>query len=241
MYRGFNFNNSRFFEFSDSLLEVVRQADIVVLDWRLKEDDPGHSLDLLLKLVSEVDRNSLRLVSFYTGEAELEGISEKVFEGLKGAGLEPVRDTQGLGMSYRHGRVVLYAKPGVALVGDLGQLRVAEKDLAERLVEDFTEMTEGLLPHIALTSLAAVRECAHKVLDRFNSELDPAFMAHRASLPNPEEAERQIVSHVAEGGPWSHGRRSLGGGASGTRGGGGMAWAVEWGSSVRVRGQVSRP
>ena len=182
----------------EASLEVVRQADIVVLDWRLDEDDLGRSLDLLLELVAEVDRNSLRLVSFYTGEAELDSISEKVFEGLQSAELRPVRDAPGLGMSYRHGRVVFYAKPDVSLVGDLARLRVVEKDLAERLVRDFTDMTEGLLPHIALTSLAAVRECAHKVLDRFNCELDPAFMAHRASLPNPAEAERQIVSHVAE-------------------------------------------
>ena len=59
-------------------------------------------------------------------------------------------------------------------------------------------MTEGLLPGIALTSLSAVREGEHKILDRFCAELDPAFLAHMACLPDPEDAERQIVTHVAE-------------------------------------------
>ena len=59
-------------------------------------------------------------------------------------------------------------------------------------------MTSGLLPATVLTSLAAVREGAHKVLDRFSSDLDPAFLAHRACLPNPDDAEQQIVNNVAD-------------------------------------------
>ena len=59
-------------------------------------------------------------------------------------------------------------------------------------------MTSGLFPSIALTSLTAVREGAHKVLDRFGADLDPAFLAHRACLSDPHDAERQIVNHVAE-------------------------------------------
>ena len=55
-------------------------------------------------------------------------------------------------------------------------------DLPERLVQDFAAMTEGLLPGIALTSLTAVREGAHRVLDQFCADLDPAFLAHRACI-----------------------------------------------------------
>ena len=36
------------------------------------------------------------------------------------------------------------------------------------------------------------------VLDQFNADLDPAFLAHRACLPNPDDVEQQIVGHVAE-------------------------------------------
>ena len=181
-----------------STMEIVKQADIVVLDWRLKDEDPDFSLNLLLQLVTEVDLYSLRLVAFYTGEAALEDIYRAVFEALERAGLDPLEDRQSLEISYRHGRVVLYAKPDVQLAVHLRERRISEGDLPGRLVEDFSGMTEGLLPSIALTSLSAVRECAHMVLDRFNSDLDPAFMTHRACLPNPEDAERQIVNHVAE-------------------------------------------
>ena len=182
-----------------SAMETMRQADIVVLDWLLQDGDPRYALELLRGLLAgEVDRNSLRLVAIYTGDARLEEICEAVSAELREAGLDPVENETKTEVSYRHGRVVLYAKSGANLAEPLAERSVAEEDLPGRLVEDFASMTEGLLPGIALTSLTAVREGAHMVLDRFCADLDPAFLAHRACLPNPEDAEWQIVNHVAE-------------------------------------------
>ena len=93
---------------------------------------------------------------------------------------------------------MLYSKPNVNVPAILRDRRVTEDELPHRLVDDFSKMTTGLLPSIALVSLTAVRECAHMVLDRFCSRLDPAFLAHRACLANPDDAERQMVNHVAE-------------------------------------------
>ena len=182
-----------------SAMETMRQADIVVLDWLLQDGDPRYALELLRGLLAgEVDRNSLRLVAIYTGDARLEEICEVVSAELREAGLGPVENETRTEVSYRHGRVVLYAKSDVNLAEPLRERSATEEDLPERLVGDFASMTEGLLPGIALTSLTSVREGAHMVLDRFCADLDPAFLAHRACLPNPEDAERQIVNLVAE-------------------------------------------
>ena len=184
---------------TESAMGTMRQADIVVLDWLLQDGDPRYALKLLRGLLAgETDRNSLRLVAIYTGEARLEEICAAVSAELKEAGLDPVENETRTEVSYRHGRVVLYAKSGVNLAEPLRERSVTEEDLPERLVDDFALMTEGLLPGIALTSLSAVREGEHKILDRFCSDLDPAFLAHMACLPDPEDAERQIVTHVAE-------------------------------------------
>ena len=152
-------------------------------------------------LTGEGDRNSLRLVAIYTGEPDIEKIYEAVFTQLETTEFGPKGNGSKTAISYRHGRVVLYAKSDVKLARDLKERSIAEGELPERLVQDFAEMTEGLLPRIALTSLTAVREGAHMVLDRFCADLDPAFLAHRAclgSLGNPDDAEQHIVNHVAE-------------------------------------------
>ena len=183
---------------TESALDAIRQADIVVLDWRLKVDDSKYALKLLKGIVTgEMDRNALRLVAFYTGEADLYAIRDAVEAELARVGLDPKVSGEGT-VVYGHGRVVLYAKPSVNVPAALRDRKVEEEDLPNRLVDDFSEMTAGLLPSIALVSLTAVRECAHMVLDRFCSRLDPAFLAHRACLPNPDDAERQMVNHVAE-------------------------------------------
>ena len=184
---------------TDSAMETMRQADIVILDWLLRDGEPQCALKLLRDLLTgEVERNSLRLVAIYTGEALLEEICAAVSAELKEAGLDPVENETKTEVSYRHGRMVLYAKSGVNLAELLKHRSVAEEDLPGRLVDDFASMTSGLLPGIALASLTAVREGAHRVLDRFCADLDPAFLAHRACLSNPDDAERQIVNHVAE-------------------------------------------
>ena len=182
-----------------SELEAMRQADIVILDWLLRDSSSEHTLTLLRELLTEEsERNSLRLIAIYTGEAGLEDIYQDVFDELENNSLDPKDDENKTSIPYRHGRIVIYAKSAVNLGRELKDRSVAEDALPQKLVEDFASMTEGLLPGIALTSLTAVREGEHKILDRFRAELDPAYLAHMACLLHPEDAERQIVVHVAE-------------------------------------------
>lgn len=182
-----------------SELEAMRQADIVVLDWLLRDDSPERTLTLLRELLTaESERHSLRLIAIYTGETRLDEIYQDVFDELNNKSLDPKEDENKTSIPYRHGRIVIYAKSAVNLARAQKNRSVVEGELPPKLVEDFAFMTEGLLPSIALTSLTAVREGEHKILDRFRAELDPAFVAHMACLLDPEDAERQIVVHVAE-------------------------------------------
>lgn len=184
----------------DSVLKTIRLADIVILDWLLKNNEPYETLKLIQDLLAkDADRNSLRLLAIYTGQATLEEISKTVFEVLKNEKLDPKHlNNNMMTISYRHGRVELYAKPGVNLSKAIESRKIQEAKLPEKLLKDFAMMTKGLLPNIALTSLSAIREGSHKVLDRFNAKLDPAFLAHRTCLPHPSDAEIQIVNHIAE-------------------------------------------
>ena len=74
---------------------------------------------------------------------------------------------------------------------------VPENAMAGKLVADFASMANGLVPNLALKSLTAVRDNAHRVIEKFHSRLDPAYLTHVACLGSPEEAQQHMVAQIA--------------------------------------------
>ena len=179
--------------------KAVARADIVILDWRLDPASGADALPLLKRILTDDHPHRLRLVAFFTGEPDHEAIRERIVGGLDGL-VGSRRVVSGVaercgGIDFGACRIVVYGKPGSAAV-DAGTV-VREEDLAGRLIADFAEMVEGLLPSIVLAALSAVRENVHRLLQCFPRDLDPAFLVHRACLPQPWESQRHMLEHIA--------------------------------------------
>ena len=177
-----------------TFVPAARRADMVILDWQLHQDDGKKALELLEELLKDDEVGRLRLVAIYTGEDDICAIGNTLQQKFQKQGWNFQSNELGVALSYEHCRIVIYAKSGTSLPSDLEDRAVSEDDVAKRLIGDFADMTKGLLPSIALTSLTAVRENAHKVLDSFSSDLDPAFLAHRVCLPSPDDSQQHMVS-----------------------------------------------
>lgn len=179
---------------NDTVVPAARRADMVILDWQLHQDGGKKALELLKKLLKDDDIGRLRLIAIYTGENKISEIGSTIQEKLQQQGWDFQSNESYVELSYGHCRIVIYAKSYTSLAPDLEDRAISEDAIPKRLIEDFADMTKGLLPSIALTSLAAVRENAHKVLDSFSAELDPAFLAHRACLSIPDDSQQHVVS-----------------------------------------------
>ena len=180
-------------------LDPLGQADILILDWQLHGNNGRSALELLTFILGGGRGNRLRLIAVYTGEPGLLRIREKIvncLEGLDELGHRVEPGEADCEIAFGPCRIVIYAKPNTPTPG-LGDRSVEEADLPNRLVGDFTTMVDGLLPGLVLTALTAVRENVYRVLERFDRELDPAFLAHRACLPVPSDSEQHIVEQVA--------------------------------------------
>ncbi len=181
-----------------ALANAVARADIVILDWRLSRSSGANALPLLKRILTEDQPNRLRLIAVYTGEPDHEAIREKIADGLNSLDTSDqavsAGDSHRGRIDFRACRIVVYGKPG-SLAPE--RRRVRETALADRLIGDFAEMVEGLLPSLVLTALAAVRDNVYRVLERFGRDLDPAFLVHRACLPQPPESEQHIVEQIA--------------------------------------------
>ena len=176
---------------------TMKRADMVVLDWQLNNDNGEKALSTLKEILKDTDEQ-LRLIAVYTGEEDISRIGQTVKDEMQGFGYAfDSENGDNVVLFHQHCRIVIYAKSNTPLRQEIQNRAIAESDIAERLIDDFADMTEGLLPNIALMSLAAVRENAHKVLDKFHAGLDPAFLAHRACLDSPADSQQHMVSLLA--------------------------------------------
>ena len=185
----------------DVPMAAVSRADIVVLDWDLHGDDGEGALQIIEALWDKGDAlNRLRLVAVYTGDRDLHRIVREITARLKSMGPSPVRADGAFVRRKEMLRVAVFAKQYAVFPANEPAKRariVQERDLPDRLIQEFATLTCGLVPTVALLAMAAVRQNTHRVVSRLNSTLDPAYLWHRALLANPSEAEEHLVDLVA--------------------------------------------
>ena len=132
----------------------------------------------------------LRLLAVYTGEPGLVQIAADVKETVAEFYGETVSEEGDFWVAKGPVRVVVIPKAD----NNFTHQGVSERSLPERLISEFATMTKGLLRNLALVGLAAVRDDAHRILAKFDPILDAAYLGHRMLLPNPPDAEDQMVA-----------------------------------------------
>ena len=200
--------------FPQMVAKAAKRTDILVLDWKLGSFTEGEATLAIIREILEGDSPStrLRLLAIYTGEPNLAEISEKIspviIQSNPGVDLDsddPMVLIQG------PLRVAIFAKTWAAgsVREDLKNRIVAEEDLPNRLIQEFSEMTRGLLSNVAVAGLTALREEAHRLLAQFGIGLDAGYLGHRILLPHPPDAEdhlhealsAELLSILQERGP----------------------------------------
>jgi hypothetical protein len=184
---------------------IARRADIVVFDWLLsKKEQAGatalNSIHAILNgdLGESTDpspRSRTRLIAIYTSLLELDKIVEETQIFLQGKGLNFAKEENDEFSLLKDGaKIVFYRKNRGLKPPVLVQARtVSEDELIDRLIDDFTKMTYGLLSNIALDSLGALRDNTHRILRKFERRLDAPYVTHRTMVTPSDEAQQHPV------------------------------------------------
>ena len=185
-------------EIDTQITKVAELADIVILDWILDEDNGARASNLIRKILEgENGLDRLRLIAIYTGERDLRGVADKAAKALSERyGEDPDRPS-GFVAQNNPVRLVVFGKQHTQVPSEDPELseRIVEPSaLPKRLIREFAEMTTGLLSNVAIAALTEVRFQTQKLLNNFSHALDPAYLGHRLLLPNPSEAEDQVVA-----------------------------------------------
>lgn len=179
---------------TDIVGPAARRADILILDWRLDEDNGENSIELIRHVVADLDDcHRLRLIVIYTGVPDLEAIADRVARVLEGS---VISRKNSLVAGPAH--VTVLAKPDTPVDSDLHDAVVEFDELPDRVIAEFAKAIQGLLPNVALSSFAALRRNTHRMLKRFSQDLDAAYLGHRMLLRHPEDAEHLISDLMAQ-------------------------------------------
>jgi len=190
-------------EVDDEFLKTARRADLVILDWVFNRDEGRMALGLLkgvLRKDEAPERQRLRTIVVYTGQVDLHGIASKVREVIDEAYTDCDLALTDNGLSITKGpvRAAVFAKETAPdLPGALANRRVLFEDLPARARSEFAVLTNGLVTSVALAALAALRDDTHRILKVLSPGLDAAYLGHRSALPEPTDAEAQLVALVS--------------------------------------------
>lgn len=177
---------------------AAEAADIIVVDWHLETGRSQPAKDIILSVLQKdaEEKGRLRLIAIYTSQPGREAIAIDLLNEIEQSDIFRDRfKRSGAVISDTTTRIVVINKRSTPEAADREE--VTEERLPDRLVSEFAELTTGVMPSFALSSVAAVRQGAHHVLSLYTSQLDGAFVAHRCGIPHPEDSKAFAVDMIA--------------------------------------------
>ncbi|MCZ7401983.1 MAG: response regulator receiver domain [Candidatus Methanoperedens sp.] len=175
---------------------AAKRADVFILDWKIHNDDGAIAIKIISSLISSDLKNNnprLRLIIIYTGENGIIQISEKIKDkfSLKICGDDCFTLSEG------HLHIAIFAKYGTKVPQQYEKRVLSIEDLSEQLSVEFAKITSGLVSNVVLESMSVLRDNTHIILSKLGPEMDPPYLAHRALLPNPDDATNHVIDIIA--------------------------------------------
>jgi len=183
------------------IFKLCERTDIIILDWDFSGDRGKKALDLIAVLVKQSHQefpHHTRLLSIYTADPSLVAVANQIGDRLRAEGFPALPEQSQCRLRSGATRLLVFGKDIPRIGADEEQFTLKEKQLANRLVEEFADMNSGILPSYALHAMAAVRHNSKRILDRFHGEMDAAFLLHRAMVIDNEEALEQLPELLSE-------------------------------------------
>lgn len=195
---------------------LFSKADAIVLDWYLNlasskktiDDEQDAEVDeprgfytkcLIEEVVEDAKNEKLKIVVVYTGEKDLRGITEEIYNTIAQYG----NFTQDDCCVYSSNvTIVVRAKyNGGEQFKHLENLKdkvIKYEELPNFINDVFVSQVNGLLSIFALFAISIIRDNTSRILNVYSPELDIAYLGHKMVLPNPEDAKDLLIKLFGE-------------------------------------------
>ena len=188
-------------DINDCVVSLLK-ADVVVLDWDLDLKDTSdfdpmaddesekrgrYTKPLIKKLVDDAGKEKVKLIIIYTGETDIEGITEEIHKYIQNS--DYVINNNTLCVQNANFKIIVRAKEDTKVVEHHNDKIIGYNELPELITNEFTTLTIGILPNYALSAITAIRDNTSNILGVFSEDIDPAFLGHHISVNNTIEAK----------------------------------------------------
>lgn len=200
--------------------EISKKSDVIILDWYIDinetavdsvdldsdaDDDDirgKYTKNIISNLLSQNNKESLKLILIYTGETDLIGILHQIGSLSQNS----LINEEDFAVSIGSFKILVRAKDNNTDGEDTRfkhlpksqEMIVSYENLPDFILDEFTKMTSGLLSNFALLSLTILRENSSKLLALFSKEMDNAYLSHKTLLPNQDDAEDLLIELLTD-------------------------------------------
>ena len=157
-------------EFVNRVCKLANKADVIVLDWKMEDEKKitkGTTAQAIIDRLKVGNPGREVLVCIFSAE--------------------PSDIVKADDLSKENVCVFYVSKTGVK----------AYEELPNKICCKFSERHIGLLPAAALSAVKVIRDNTHRLLFKYSSENDAAYLSHRCLVENVEDAELFVTELLA--------------------------------------------
>lgn len=181
----------------EPLKSILKKSDVVILDWQMHQDDGRKARELLLSVIKNSQQPELRLYIIFTNDKKQYNnlLSQTILPELMKAGIiNEIPENIECVFKFGHSKIVVLEKEN----GEKSETTVSDEELPDRIIEEFTEITSGLVSNTVLKAISVIRRNSHSLLATFNKDLDAAYYNHRAFLESPADSELHVTNWISD-------------------------------------------
>jgi hypothetical protein len=162
-----------------SFKKLLAKSDVSIVDWELEKGNTDIAKDIIRTLLEKDKETSpaLRMIVIYTNSRNINEIIPDHISGLAATAYPDLTIEQ-----KDQSLIVGHTKLTVIDKG-----KVEEEDLPETIIQEFTELTAGIISNATLKSISLLKGKCHNLLGILNKNIDPGLLAHKSLLPNPAD------------------------------------------------------
>lgn len=212
-------------EDEDTVLKLAQNCDVTVLDWKiimepteqkgkevnkvLSEEELEEDVDIdesrgiyAIKLIEKIlgeNHKTPKLIIVFTAEYDTEKIVIPIRRKLDELGINYEENEDELYFHNDKIRLSIYFKlpeDRKHISEEVKRKEVNLERLPEIINSEFAQLTNALVLQAAIRAISEVRNNTYNLLESYNRKLDPAYLTHRSLLPNPDDAEDQLLEII---------------------------------------------